>query len=49
MKFKEGQTVTYDSRVWVVTGYGTDENGKKFCYLERGDFQTLAYEDEVKK
>lgn len=47
MKYKIGQTVMYEGRRWEITSRlpGTEKGNVYF--LVRGDFQTMAYEEEL--
>ena len=46
-KFKQGQTVIYNNRKWIITGSGTDGNGNAVYYLRRGCYRTTANEEEL--
>lgn len=47
MKFKIGKKVLYDGKLWIVKRYIPDGQGDCVYLLQRGDFSTIAKEEEL--
>ena len=47
MKFKIGGRVIYDGKPWIVKRYIPDGQGGCVYLLQRGDFSTIAKEEEL--